>query len=70
MEAKTYGVDPNIPLATPELVLLIKVNIMRHKLEIDTETSVVDDNSTLHIDFSTLPLSEVYEIKQAATSKI
>ena len=70
VEADTYGVDANIPLATPELVPPIKVNILRRTLESETETSVVDDHNNLHIAFSKLTLSEVYEVQHAVTSEI
>ena len=47
MEAETYGVDPSIPLVTPELVLQIKVVIQRQALEAEAYTSAgPDDNST------------------------
>ena len=46
MEVETYGVDPNIPLVTLELVSPIKVVIQRWELEVDVETSAgLDDNS-------------------------
>ena len=71
MEADTYGVDPNInALTTTTLLSLIKVKNLGCALEMEVETSAVDDNSTLQIDFSKLALSEVYEVQQSITFKI
>ena len=47
VEAETYGVDPNIPLVTPELVSPIKVVIQRKALEVDAKTSVVPDDNNV-----------------------
>ena len=68
IEAETYGVDPNVPLATPELVPPIKVNILRRALETEIETSALDDS--LQIEFSKLALSEVYEVQQAVAFEV
>ena len=47
VEAETYGVDPSIPLVTPDLGPPIKVTIQRQSLEAKAETSAGrDDNST------------------------
>ena len=70
VEAETYSFDPNVTLATPDLVPPIKVKILRRALETVTETSAVDDNSSLQIDFSKLALSEVYKVQQEAASEI
>ena len=68
VEADTCGVDPNVPLATPKLVLPIKVNILRRALETETKTSALDDS--LQIVFSKLGLSEVDEVQQVVASEI
>ena len=60
VEAETYGFYPNVPLATPELVSLIKLKILRRVLETKTKTSALDDS--LQIDFSKIALSEFYEV--------
>ena len=69
VEAETYGMDPSVPLVTLELVLLIKVQIQGCTLETGAETSEIDDIvkefDPLHIDFSKLTLSEVYDLQQA-----
>ena len=74
MEADTYGVDPSVPLVTPELVPPIKVHIHGYALETRTDTSafddIVKDFDTLDIKLSKLALSEVYGFQQAVTLKI
>ena len=59
--------DPSVPLVTPELVPQIKVQIQGRALETRTTTSAFDDIvkefDTLHIEFSKLTLSEVYDLQ-------
>ena len=66
IEAETYGVDPNIPLVTLELVLSIKVEIQACVMEkgISTYNNVVHEFETLSMDFSKLTLEEVYAMQQ------
>ena len=51
IEAEIYGMDPNVPLVTPELVELIKVRIQGWALETGMDTTTFDD---VVRDFSTL----------------
>ena len=67
IEADTYGVDPNVKVVTPQLVSPIKVTIQASALETEISKSafdnVVNEFSTLRLDFSKFPLSEVYEVQ-------
>ena len=64
IEAETYGMDPSIPLVTPELVSPIKVELHGRVMEIGmTEyDDVVQGFKTLRIELSKLTLAEVYAI--------
>ena len=66
VEAETYGVDPNVQVVTPQLVMPIKVTIESSSLEtrigLSAFENVVNEFSTLQLDFSKMPLNEVYEI--------
>ena len=74
VEVETYGMDPSVPLVTPELMSLIKVHIHGATLEIGTTIGAFDDMvkefTTLQIDFSKLSLGEFYEIQQVAMMEI
>ena len=54
MEAKTYGVDPSVPLITSTLVLPIKVLIQNQALGANEETSAGHGDNKAEIDFSKL----------------
>ena len=66
-EPKTYAMDPNVPLVTPELVPPIKVEIHGRAMETGMGMGAFDDVvkyfDTLQIDFSKLTLGEVYELQ-------
>ena len=66
IEAETYGIDPNVQVIVPELVSPIKVTIQTSALETGTRATTFDDVvkeiSTLQLDLSMIPLSEVYEV--------
>ena len=74
VEAETYGVYPSIPLVTPELVSLIKVEIDGTTLETGTTTGAFDDVvkefATLQVDFSKISLGLFYEIEHLAAMEI
>ena len=74
VEAETYGVDPNVPLVTLELVSLFKVGIQGCTMETGMGTivfyDVVKEFDTLQIGFSKLTLGEVYELQQESVTKI
>ena len=64
IEAETYGMDPSIPLVTPELVLPIKVELHGWVMEIGIieYDDVVHGFEMLRIEFSNLTLAKVYAI--------
>ena len=74
VEAETYDVDPNVQVVPPQLVPPVKVTIQTSALEIGTSPStfenVVNEFATLQLDFSKLPLIEVYEVQQEAATKM
>ena len=74
VEAETYGVDPNIQVVAPILVPPIMVTIQTSTLQIETGPSAFDNMvnkfSTLQLDFSRMPLSEVYEVQQEAAMEM
>ena len=72
VEAENYGVDPSIPLVTPELVLPIKVELHRWVMEIGIieYDDVVQGFEMLSINFSKLTLVEFYAVQQEAATEV
>ena len=70
VEAKTYGVDPSVPLITPTFVPPIKVLIQKQALGANEEKSIGPCDNSTEIDFSELLLEKFYSIHQAATTEL
>ena len=72
IEDETYGMDPEDTLVAPLMLSPLKMEFPVQALQSGTEEYdvVLKSMGTLMLDFSELPLADVYSIQYAATTEL